>query len=122
MDILAPACRSPGWPPPHTSAGPTAGDAFFPTMLHALPVGVCWQRTDGTAPCWANEPFVRLTGLARDNIGSIGSFGAALQADDATVFSAGLAQVRTGQADEITLELRCVIAGQEAWRQATLQA
>jgi PAS domain S-box-containing protein len=122
MDILSTACRSPGWPPSLAPAETAAGNSFFPTILHTLPIGVCWERVGGSLPCWVNAPFVRLTGLLRDNIRSVESLSAALHADDAAGFNAGLMQVRTGQADEITLELRCVSDGQPAWREVRVQA
>ncbi|AOS43024.1 Signal transduction histidine-protein kinase BarA [Lacunisphaera limnophila] len=93
----------------------------MPTILHALPVGVCWERTGGRLPCWANEPFLRLTGLTRDQVQSVASLGDVLLPDDSAAFAAGLMQVRTGQIEETSLEVRCQIDGAPVWRQATLQ-
>jgi signal transduction histidine kinase/CheY-like chemotaxis protein len=122
MDHLATACRSPGWPPSHAPAGTVAGDSVFPTILNTLPVGVCWERVGDSLPCWVSAPFVRLTGLPRDDIRALDSVAAALHPEDAAAYAAALAQVRTGQTDEISLELRCLIGDGAAWRQLTLQA
>ncbi|MFZ5496819.1 MAG: response regulator [Verrucomicrobiota bacterium] len=121
MDSLATACPPPGWPPSCAPAGTAAGDSVFPTILNTLPVGVCWVRVGGSLPCWFNAAFVRLSGLARESIRAPDDFTAALHPDDAVPFAAALAQVRTGQADEVSLELRCIPGGSCAWRQATLQ-
>jgi len=121
MEATSSACSSPGWPSSRIPAGVTVGNALFPTILNTLPVGVCWERVDGTLPCWANAPFVRLTGMRRDDIRRLESLVDVLHPEDTDGYLSGVAQVRSQQADEITLELRCLIEGSPAWRQATVQ-
>ena len=121
MDIPASACRSSGWPPPDAPAETAAGGSFMHTILHTLPVGVCWERLGGNLPCWANEPFMRLTGLKREEIHALESLAARLHPDDAVSFSAGVSQVRLGFTDELSFEVRCVADGKPAWRLATVQ-
>ncbi|HEY8994753.1 MAG TPA: response regulator [Lacunisphaera sp.] len=122
MDSLASACKSQGWPPPFVPAEPAARDFFFNTILNTLPIGVCWQPSDAGSVCWTNAALGRLTGLARDAIGSIDALAPAIFAEDQATFASSVTQVRTGQADELTLELRCQLGERIAWRQLTLQA
>jgi signal transduction histidine kinase/DNA-binding response OmpR family regulator len=59
--------------------------------------------------------------LAREVLVSLDGVGAAIFPEDQAAYSAGLAQLRTGQADELNLELRCQLPEGIAWRQLTLQ-
>jgi signal transduction histidine kinase/DNA-binding response OmpR family regulator len=122
MDSLATACKSQGWSPPFIPVEPAARDFFFNTILNTLPVGVCWQPSDPGSVCWTNAALGRLTGLTRDAIGSIDALTPAIFSEDQPAFAASLAQVRTGQADELSVELRCQLGEGIAWRQLTLQA
>ena len=121
MDSLATACGSPGWSPSLVPTEPAARDFFFSTILHSLPVGVCWQPADPAAACWTNEALGRLTGLRRENIGTVDALAESVHAEDRAAFAASLAQVRTGQAEQLELELRCQLGETVAWRQVTLQ-
>ena len=121
MDSLATACRSPGWSPSLVPTEPAARDFFFSTILHSLPVGVCWQPADPAAACWTNEALGRLTGLRREHIGTVDALAESVHAEDRAAFAASLAQVRTGQAEELALELRCQLGETVAWRQVTFQ-
>ncbi len=121
MDSLATAYGSPGWPSSLIPTEPAARDFFFSTILHSLPIGVCWQPADVGAVCWTNEALGRLTGLRRENIGSVDALADSVHVEDREAFVASLAQIRTGQADELDLELRCQLGETVAWRQVTLQ-
>jgi signal transduction histidine kinase/CheY-like chemotaxis protein len=122
MDSLATACRPSGWSPPFVPAEPAARDFFFNTVLNALPIGVCWESGDRAGVCWTNAALGRLTGLAREEISSIDGLVRAVHEDDKSAFAAGLTQLRAGQVDELTLELRCQLDEAVIWRQLTLQA
>src|SRR5262249_45284114 len=122
MNSHAPARRSPGWLPPRAQAEPAGREAFLRTILHHLPVGVCWQPCAEGEACWVNEPLMRLTGLAREAVTSLDSLVATIHADDQAAFAAGLAQLRTGQADEFSVELRCGADETTWWRQLSVQA
>ena len=121
MDSLATACGSPGWSPSLVPTEPAARDFFFSTILHSLPVGVCWQPADPAAACWTNEALGRLTGLRRETIGTVDALAESVHAEDRAAFAASLAQMRTGQAEQLELELRCQLGETVAWRQVTLQ-
>jgi signal transduction histidine kinase/DNA-binding response OmpR family regulator len=121
MESAVPACRSSGWLPSCAPGATAAGTEFYQQLIHTLPLGLCWESADGGLPCWHNAPFACLTGLAAGNLQTLDDVAAALTEEDRTPYAAGLAQVRAGQADEITLELRCRVEGRIAWRQATLR-
>ena len=88
MDSLATACRSPGWSPSLVPTEPAARDFFFSTILHSLPVGVCWQPADPAAACWTNEALGRLTGLRRETIGTVDALADSVHAEDRAAFAA----------------------------------
>ncbi len=113
---------SPGWPLPGAQAEPAGVAAFLGTMLHALPLGVCWQQCGEAGACWINESFQRLTGLTHEEMRSIDCLAGAMLPEDRPAFAAGLAGLRHGPANEFGLELRCRIGEELGWRQLTLQA
>jgi len=121
MNSPAPAFESRGRLPPHVLAEPVGGAAFLGTVLHSLPIGICWQPCAVDGVCWLNEPLLRLSGLKRDELTTIDHLAGALHPEDRDAFAAGLTQVRTGQADAVSLEVRCQTGEGVSWRQLTLQ-
>ncbi len=122
MNSSATACGPTGWLPPHARAEPAGREAFLRTILHALPIGVCWQPCGAGGGCWTNESLLRLTGLAREDIGAIDHLVGSIHPDDQAAYAAGLTQLRTGQADEFSVELRCGSGEEVSWRRLSLQA
>ncbi len=121
MDIPATAGCQPGWSPSLVPTEPAARDFPFSGILQALPTGLAWQHTGAEGGFWCNDALGRLAGLSRDALGSLDALTPAIFSEDQEAFQAGLAQIRTGQADELTLEVRCQLAEGVAWRQLTLQ-
>ncbi|HWA26212.1 MAG TPA: response regulator [Lacunisphaera sp.] len=116
------ACAPSGRPPPYARATPDERELFFRSILHSLPIGVCWQQCVEGGGCWVNEPLLRLTGLTHWAVPAIDRLAAAFHPDDQAVFAAGLVQLRAGQADDFGVELRCGPAVAAGWWQVSLQA
>ncbi len=122
MNSPATACGTTGWLPSHARMEPAGREAFLRTILHTLPLGVCWQQCGAGGGCWTNESLLRLTGLAREDVGLIDHLAGAIHPEDQATYAAGLTQLRTGQADEFSVELRCGSGEEVVWRQLSLQA
>ncbi len=122
MNSPATACGTTGWLPSHARTEPAGREAFLRTILHTLPLGVCWQQCGAGGGCWTNESLLRLTGLAREDVGTIDHLAGAIHPEDQAAYAAGLTQLRTGQADEFSVELRCGSGEEVSWRQLSLQA
>ncbi len=108
--------------PPNGKTAPGPTDAFLRTILHSLPLGVCWQRYGRGAGCWISEPFARLAGQPAATFTSVDSFDASLAPEDRAAYAASLVQLRTKLADRLSLELRCRNGEQTNWCELTLQA
>ncbi|MDQ5979881.1 MAG: hypothetical protein QG602_2856 [Verrucomicrobiota bacterium] len=121
MDIPATAGCQPGWSPSLVPTEPAARDFFFNGIVQSLPMGLAWQDTGPAGGFWSNDALGRLTGLTSDTLGSLDALVPAIFGEDQEAFQAGLAQIRTGQADELTLEVRCQLSEGVAWRQLSLQ-
>lgn len=121
MDIPATAGCQPGWSPSLIPTEPAARDFLFNGILQALPTGLAWQDADAGGGFWCNQSLGRLTGLPRDGLVSLEALAPAISSEDQETYLAGLTQVRTGQADELNLELRCQLPEGLAWRQLTLR-
>jgi signal transduction histidine kinase/DNA-binding response OmpR family regulator len=122
MEPYDTACAPSGRPPSYALAEPEGREAFLRTILHSLPIGVCWQQCGEGGTCWVNEPLLRLAGLTHWTMPSIDRLVAAFHPEDQATFAAGLAQLRAGQAGEFTVELRAAPDLGAGWRQLSLQA
>jgi len=121
MNELVTVYGSIGTSPKHEME-PTAIEIFLRTILHALPLGVCWQQCREGGDGWANESFARLAGQPGKTFAGIDALGEHLSPEDRTVYTAALTQLRTRQTNALSLELRCQSGVEDDWRELTMQA
>ena len=122
MNSDATACGPTGWLPPYAPAEPAGREAVLNSILHALPIGVCWQRGADGENCWCNESFSRLTNRDWTGMTAIDSLAETLHPEDQPAYGAALTQLRVGATEQCDLELRCQVGDEIWWRRFLLQA